>query len=116
MNARCLAPLLCASLLSANAQTAAPADKHATHTWAMCIHGGAGESEWEHMDAATASAYHTSLEKALAAGSAVLKHHGKSLDAVEASVKVLEDDPLFNAGRGSAFAADGSNEMDASLM
>ncbi len=82
----------------------------------MAIHGGAGESEWEHMDAATAAAYHESLAKALAAGSAVLKGHGKALDAVEAAVKVLEDDPLFNAGRGSAFAADGKNEMDAALM
>jgi beta-aspartyl-peptidase (threonine type) len=84
--------------------------------WAIAIHGGAGEAEWEHMDAATASAYHASLEKALAAGSAVLARHGSALDAVEASVEVLEDDPLFNAGRGSAFAADGTNEMDASLM
>lgn len=86
------------------------------HGWAIAIHGGAGESEWEHMDAATAAAYHESLAKVLSAGSAVLKRHGKALDAVEAAVKVLEDDPLFNAGRGSAFAADGTNEMDAALM
>jgi len=84
--------------------------------WAIAIHGGAGESEWEHMDAATAAAYHDSLGKALAAGSAVLKRGGKALDAVEAAVEVLEDDPLFNAGRGAAFAADGTNEMDAALM
>ncbi|WP_263355623.1 isoaspartyl peptidase/L-asparaginase family protein [Acidicapsa ligni] len=86
------------------------------HGWAIAIHGGAGENEWEHMDSATESAYHESLAKALAAGSAVLKRHGKALDAVEAAVKVLEDDPLFNAGRGSAFAADGKNEMDAAIM
>jgi beta-aspartyl-peptidase (threonine type) len=84
--------------------------------WAIAIHGGAGESEWEHMDPATAAAYQLSLGKALAAGTAVLEHHGSSLDAVEASVEVLEDDPLFNAGRGAAFAADGTNEMDAALM
>ncbi len=84
--------------------------------WAMAIHGGAGESEWEHMDPATAAAYRLSLGNALAAGTAVLKRDGSSLDAVEAAVEVLEDDPLFNAGRGSAFAADGSNEMDAALM
>ena len=87
-----------------------------TYQWAIAIHGGAGESEWEHMDADTASAYHDSLAKALAAGTAVLKNNGKALDAVEAAVEVLEDDPLFNAGRGSAFAADGTNEMDAALM
>jgi beta-aspartyl-peptidase (threonine type) len=84
--------------------------------WAIAIHGGAGESEWEHMDTATAAAYHDSLNRALAAGSAVLKRNGKALDAVEAAVEVLEDDPLFNAGRGAAFAADGTNEMDAALM
>ncbi len=84
--------------------------------WAIAIHGGAGEAEWEHMDAATAAAYHDSLAKALSAGSAVLKRHGNALDAVEAAVKVLEDDPLFNAGRGSAFTAEGKNEMDAALM
>jgi L-asparaginase / beta-aspartyl-peptidase len=84
--------------------------------WAIAIHGGAGESEWAHMDAATAKAYHASLATALAAGSAVLARHGSALDAVEASVEVLEDDPLFNAGRGAAFAADGTNEMDAALM
>lgn len=84
--------------------------------WAIAIHGGAGESEWKNMDTATASAYHASLARALAAGSAVLARHGSALDAVTASVEVLEDDPLFNAGRGSAFAADGTNEMDAALM
>jgi L-asparaginase / beta-aspartyl-peptidase len=84
--------------------------------WAIAIHGGAGESEWEHMDPATAAAYQRSLGNALAAGTAVLKRDGSSLDAVEAAVEVLEDDPLFNAGRGSAFASDGRNEMDAALM
>ena len=84
--------------------------------WAIAIHGGAGESEWEHMDTKTAAAYHHSLEAALAAGTAVLKRNGSALDAVETAVELLEDDPLFNAGRGSAFAADGRNEMDAALM
>ena len=99
------------------AQNAAqPAAGFSARQWAIAIHGGAGESEWEHMDAATAAAYHDSLAKALAAGSAVLEHNGKALDAVEAAVEVLEDDPLFNAGRGCAFAADGTHEMDAALM
>jgi beta-aspartyl-peptidase (threonine type) len=98
------------------ASTENPPEAKPSHGWAISIHGGAGESEWEHMDAATETAYHASLAKALAAGSAVLKQHGSALDAVEAAVKVLEDDPLFNAGRGSAFAADGKNEMDAAIM
>ena len=84
--------------------------------WALEIHGGAGEAEWLDMDKATADAYHASLARALAAGVTVLERHGAALDAVQAAVEVLEDDPLFNAGRGAAFAADGSSEMDASLM
>lgn len=97
--------------LLAHAAPAPPA-----HAWAIAIHGGAGEEEWLHMDPATAKAYHASLARALAAGAAVLQKHGHAIDAVEAAVEVLEDDPLFNAGRGSAFAADGTNEMDASIM
>ena len=84
--------------------------------WAIAIHGGAGEAEWLNMDAPTAAAYHASLAKALAAGTAVLQAHGAAINAVQAAVEVLEDDPLFNAGRGAAFAADGSNELDASIM
>ena len=80
------------------------------------MHGGAGESEWEHMDAATGAAYHRSLEQALAAGTAVLAKGGPAMDGVEAALRVLEDDPLFNAGRGSAFDAEGRNEMDAAIM
>ncbi len=95
-------------------ERASPAEQR--QGWAIAIHGGAGESEWEHMDAGTAAAYRVSLERALGAGSAVLKGHGKALDAVQAAVEVLEDDPLFNAGRGAAFAADGTNEMDAAVM
>jgi beta-aspartyl-peptidase (threonine type) len=92
-----------------------PTAKAAT-PWAIEIHGGAGEAEWLSMDKPTADAYHASLAQALAAGTAVLEKHGTAMDAVQAAVEVLEDDPLFNAGRGSAFAADGTNEMDASIM
>lgn len=85
-------------------------------TWAIAVHGGAGSSEWEHMDAATAAAYRASLGRALQAGVAVLSRGGRSLDAVEAAINVMEDDPLFNAGRGAAFNAEGRNEMDAAIM
>jgi L-asparaginase / beta-aspartyl-peptidase len=97
---------------AALAQTAAP---HAAK-WAIAIHGGGGEEEWLHMDAATAAAYHASLARALDAGAAVLSKGGRSIDAVEAAIEVLEDDPLFNAGRGAAFDALGRNEMDAAIM
>jgi beta-aspartyl-peptidase (threonine type) len=104
--------LLVMALASAHAQKAA---SHKTK-WAIAIHGGAGEEEWQHMDAATAAAYHASLERALKAGAAVLSKGGRSIDAVEAAIKTMEDDPLFNAGRGAAFDADGKNEMDAAIM
>lgn len=84
--------------------------------WAMAVHGGAGSSEWEHMDAATAAAYRLSLGRALQAGVAKLSQGGRALDAVEAAINVLENDPLFNAGRGAAFNAEGRNEMDAAIM
>lgn len=113
----CLLVLMLASLSMPCARLhAQKTDPPVASGWAIAIHGGAGEAEWLGMDAATAKAYHESLSRALAAGTSVLEKHGTALDAVEASVKVLEDDPLFNAGRGSAFAADGTNEMDASLM
>jgi L-asparaginase / beta-aspartyl-peptidase len=103
--------LLCLALCCAHAQTASHETK-----WAIAIHGGAGEEEWQHMNAATAAAYHASLEHALSAGAAVLSKGGRSLDAVQAAIEVMEDDPLFNAGRGSAFDAEGKNEMDAAIM
>ncbi|KAA6465169.1 isoaspartyl peptidase/L-asparaginase [Acidobacteria bacterium AB60] len=84
--------------------------------WAIAIHGGAGEAEWEHMDAPTAAMYREGLARALAAGTAVLKAHGTAMDAVQAAVESLEDSRIFNAGRGAAFAADGTNELDASIM
>lgn len=106
----CVGPVLGVMPVVAQARPAAAAP------WAIAIHGGAGEAEWLHMDAATAAAYRGSLGRALAAGSAVLRRGGAAMDAVEASVEVLEDDPLFNAGRGAAFAADGTTELDASIM
>jgi beta-aspartyl-peptidase (threonine type) len=87
-----------------------------TTKWAMAVHGGAGEGEWLHMDAATAAAYHASLERALAAGVAVLERGGRSIDAVQAAIQTMEDDPLFNAGRGAVFDLLGKNEMDAAIM
>ena len=84
--------------------------------WAIAVHGGAGSAEWKRMDAASAAAYRTSLNRALSAGTTKLEAGHSALDAVEAAIVVLEDDPLFNAGRGAAFNAEGKNEMDASIM
>ncbi len=84
--------------------------------WAVAVHGGAGSAEWEHMDAASADAYRSGLSHALAAAVAKLQAGAEAIDAVQAAIVVLEDDPLFNAGRGAGFNAEGKNEMDASIM
>lgn len=86
------------------------------HRWALVIHGGAGVIERATMKPETEAAYRASLEQAIKAGAAVLNQGGSSLDAVEAAIEILEDDPLFNAGRGADFAADGKNELDAAIM
>ncbi len=85
-------------------------------TWALAIHGGAGVIERGDLTQAQEAQYRASLSAALAAGEKVLREKGSSLDAVEATIRVLEDDPLFNAGKGAVFTADGRNELDASIM
>jgi beta-aspartyl-peptidase (threonine type) len=84
--------------------------------WALAIHGGAGVIERGDLTSEKEIAYRSALLTAMDAGSKVLRAGGSSLDAVEATIRVLEDDPLFNAGRGAVFTADGRNELDASIM
>jgi beta-aspartyl-peptidase (threonine type) len=86
------------------------------HHWAIVVHGGAGVIERKTMDAKTEAAYRASMTEALHRGTAVLEKGGSSLDAVEAAIRFLEDDPLFNAGKGAVFAANGENELDAAIM
>jgi L-asparaginase / beta-aspartyl-peptidase len=82
----------------------------------MAIHGGAGTMPRADMTAEAEHRYRSGLQEALDAGYEVLRNGGTSLDAVTRSVVLLEDDPLFNAGRGSVFTLDGRNELDASIM
>jgi len=84
--------------------------------WSLAIHGGAGTMAREAMSRADQSAHEAGLGAALDAGSAVLAAGGSALDAVEAAVVALEDDPHFNAGRGSVFTYEGVIELDASIM
>ena len=82
----------------------------------IAIHGGAGVISRATMTAENERAYRADLERALDAGYAVLDKGGSSLDAVVAAVKILEDSPLFNAGKGAVFSHAGVNELDAAIM
>ncbi|HEY8851085.1 MAG TPA: isoaspartyl peptidase/L-asparaginase [Gemmatimonadaceae bacterium] len=95
----------------ARSQTAAAAPG-----FAMVIHGGAGTILRQTMTPAMEKAYIDTLTIALRTGYQILARGGSSLDAVEATIRVMEDSPLFNAGKGAVFTANGINELDASIM
>ena len=97
---------------SAAQQPSTPAAGH----WAIAVHGGAGVIERSILTPAAEASYRASLTRAEQAGAKVLEQGGSSLDAVETAIHVFEDDPLFNAGRGAVFTAEGKNEMDSSIM
>ncbi len=97
--------------LSAPAQA-----KPAKPRWSLAIHGGAGTMSREAMTPEKEAEYRAALDRALTAGTLVLERGGSAMDAVEAAVVVMEDDPHFNAGRGAVFTWDGVNELDAAIM
>ncbi|HEX2206388.1 MAG TPA: isoaspartyl peptidase/L-asparaginase, partial [Longimicrobium sp.] len=84
--------------------------------WGMVIHGGAGSMSPQTVPPERQAEYRAALTEALRAGHAVLARGGTSLDAVEAALNVMEDNPLFNAGRGAVITADGRIELDAAIM
>lgn len=84
--------------------------------YVLVIHGGAGVMDPKDFTPELEKAYLDKLQDALDSGVAILKSGGTSLDAVTASVRIMEDSPLFNAGKGSVFTEAGENEMDASIM
>lgn len=84
--------------------------------WSLAIHGGAGIIERGSLSKEKEAAYRAGLTEALRTGSAILDKGGTAMDAVNATVRVLEDNPLFNAGRGAVFTAEGRNELDAAIM
>ena len=88
------------------------ADKH----WSLAIHGGAGVITRDRLDDKQRGEIEAALGLALGAGSNVLAAGGSSVDAVQAAIEVLEDDPHFNAGRGAVFTYEGRNELDAAIM
>jgi len=93
-----------------------PTYSNAEQPFRLAIHGGAGVILRENLSAEDEKAYHEKLSEALQAGHQVLKNGGKSLDAVETAIKILEDSPLFNAGKGAVFTSEGTIELDAAIM
>ena len=84
--------------------------------WSLAIHGGAGTLTRDAMTPEREAEYEAALQAALDAGAKVLRDGGAAMDAVEAVIVRLEDDPKFNAGRGAVFTWDGRNELDAAVM
>ena len=83
---------------------------------AIAIHGGAGAAPRASLPPERERRYRAGLEAALDAGYAILEHGGSSLDAVTTAVRILEDDPMFNAGHGAALTRGGAAELDAAIM
>jgi beta-aspartyl-peptidase (threonine type) len=84
--------------------------------FALALHGGAGTVSPEQITRALERDLRAGLQRSLEAGRGILRDGGSSLDAVVAAVRLLEDDPLFNAGRGAVFTSAGTHEMDAAIM
>ena len=130
-SARLVACVACAFLLvrfsSAQNGTSVPAAgpalsakvngvQAAAGKWAIVMHGGAGVIERSSMTPERDKAYRAGLDAAIRAAARVLDANGSAVDAVEAGLRLLEDNPLFNAGKGAVFTAEGKNELDAAIM
>lgn len=109
-----IAFFFCCVLVFQNSFSQVPENKKGKYV--LVIHGGAGTILRGSMTPEMEKAYKKGLEKALIAGNEILKNKGLAIDAVEAAVKVLEDDSLFNAGKGAVFTNEGKNELDAAIM
>jgi len=106
--------LLQSVCVAAQSATSVPASSAGRYV--LVVHGGAGTISKNLMTPDREKKYHEALNSALRAGASILEKGGSSLDAVEACVRILEDDPLFNAGKGAVFTAEGINELDAAIM
>lgn len=111
MNIRSHLLFLAAALLAA-----APGQTYGETRPVLLIHGGAGDISREEMPAERETAFRSALAAALEAGYAVLDRGGSSMDAVTTAIVIMEDDELFNAGRGAVFTHEARNEMDAAVM
>jgi beta-aspartyl-peptidase (threonine type) len=109
-------PALVLGIAALFALTHAPAHAEERRMFAIAIHGGAGTIERSRITPEQDLAFRSALNAAVEAGYAILENGGSSLDAVSAAVRILEDDPQFNAGRGAVLTHDGRVELDASIM
>jgi beta-aspartyl-peptidase (threonine type) len=102
--------------LMALALMSQPAFAEEAPKWSLAIHGGAGTLDPKAMTPEKRAAYEADLQRALDAGAKILADGGDAMDAVKAAIVIMEDSPLFNAGKGAVFTWDGTNELDASIM
>lgn len=101
--------------ITAGCTTKEEPSKSEQKEWTIALHGGAGFVSKD-MPEDRKEAYMKALDEALAIGSDVLENGGSALDAVEQTINYMEDNPLFNAGKGAVFTAEGKNELDAAIM
>ncbi|MEC7291169.1 MAG: isoaspartyl peptidase/L-asparaginase [Pseudomonadota bacterium] len=106
----------CTTSLAETAEEADVTAEAERPDWRLVIHGGAGVIVRENMTPEREAAFTAALEAALQAGGDVLRNGGSAVDAVQAAVIPMEDDPLFNAGQGAVFTAAAEHELDASIM
>lgn len=92
------------------------ASSQSTGTYTLVIHGGAGNITPANLSVEKASQFEAKLKEVLKLGDSILKEGGTSMDAVESCIRMMEDCPLFNAGKGAVFNAEGKNELDAAIM
>ena len=109
--------MLCSTLwMACSSEQTDAAAQGPENKYVLVIHGGAGTILEKNMTPEKEAAYTEGLTQSLEAGYAVIKAGGSSLDAVEAAIHVMENSPLFNAGKGAVFTHDGRNELDAAIM
>lgn len=120
MSSRCVRTIVFVLFLSALSLSSCAHEQQQTAAVerkpTLVIHGGAGTILRENMTPEMEKAYRDKLSEALRAGLAILEQGGASLDGVVATIRIMEDSELFNAGKGAVFTARGTNEMDASVM
>jgi beta-aspartyl-peptidase (threonine type) len=104
------------AIISATLLLASCTPEPEKNRYAIAIHGGAGSITREYMTPEKEKLYEAALSQALDRGNEILEDGGSSVDAVEAAIRIMEDSPMFNAGKGSVFSELGRNEMDASIM